>query len=140
WLPNPVAWCVQQAYPELSADRYDPFLPTFMLWSVQLDPLKRNNGADYNGGNLTDYFALNTDAIDYKYLINNNNPDFTKGINLPYDSSVILSTKSTYSLTQQIDTYIQNYPSDPNDPILESIKEIYNNRKILSQAVSGFNL
>ncbi|WP_057937836.1 hypothetical protein [Algoriphagus resistens] len=140
WLPNPVAWCVQQAYPELSADRYDPFLPTFMLWSVQLDPLKRNNGADYNGGNLTDYFTLNTDAIDYEYLINNNNPDFTKGINLPYDSSVILSTKSTYSLTQQIDTYIQNYPSDPNDPILESIKEIYNNRKILSQAVSGFNL
>lgn len=141
WLANPVAWNRQEAYPELSTNRFDPFLPTFMLWKVQLDPLKPNNGNNYNPQNLTEFFHLDTDAIDYQYqVIQNVSTQFTKGFFIPYENSVILSTKSTFSLSQQIDTYIKNYPDDSNDQYLEEIRDSYNNRKILSQAVGGFNL
>jgi hypothetical protein len=141
WPLNTIGWNTQQHYPEFTANRYDPFLPTFLLWTAELDSLAPKNGTDYDAQNLTDYFQLDTDAVDYQYTVNGGTPvPFTRGNNLGYDSSVVLSTKSTYSLTQQVDTYVTNYPSDPNDQLLEDISTFYNKRKILSQSISGFNL
>lgn len=141
WALNTIAWQAQQNYPEFTATRYDPFLPTFLLWTTELDPLKPASGTDYDAQNLTDFFQLDEDAIDYQYTVNAGIPaPFTKGNSLNYQNSVVLSTKSTNSLTQQVNTYVTNYPSDPNDQLLEDISAFFNQRKILSQSISGFNL
>jgi hypothetical protein len=140
WLLNVVAWETQQYYPEFNTERYDPFLPTFLVWDSQFEPLKPNNGIDYNAQNVTDYFNLDTDAVDYQYAVNSGTPvSFTRS-NLKYNSSIVLSSKSTYSLTQQVTTYVNNFPSDPNDQLLKDIIQFYNQRKILSQSISGFNI
>ena len=52
WPPDAVAWNTQTALPEFTPRRFDPFLPVFLIWNVQLEPLKRDDGSDYGSENL----------------------------------------------------------------------------------------
>jgi hypothetical protein len=138
WAPDAVAWNTQTALPEFDDTRYDPFLPVFMIWTAQLDPLKRNDGLNYTVSNLTDYFTLDADAVDFQYQT----PDtFTTAMPVSYSRSVTLSKNATHSLTQQIDNYVANYHTDQDtDAKLEAAKQIYKSRKFISQGLSGFNI
>ncbi|MCB0429491.1 MAG: hypothetical protein H6585_02555 [Flavobacteriales bacterium] len=139
WAPDAVAWNAQQQYPEFDNDRYDPFLPVSMVWKLAYDPLKQSDGSGYSATNLTDFFEMDPDAIDYVYRMNGTTPvDFTVGQQLPYDNSVVLSKRPTFNLTTQIDNYAQNYPTDPADPTLSQISDYYKSLHIMSQAMSGF--
>jgi hypothetical protein len=140
WAPDAVAWNTQTALPEFDSDRYDPFLPVFLLWSAQLDPLTRNknNGSDYAADNLTNYFHLDADAVDYQYKMP---PAFTTEVPVLYESAVTLAKTTTYSLTNQIDNYVANYPTDAVvDAELEDAKSVYQSRKIVSQGLGSFNI
>lgn len=140
WTPDPVAWTTQLALPEFSATRYDPFLPVSLVWTVSFDPLQWNNGRSYDAANLTGYFQMDADAVDYQYLMNGGSAvPFTSSTALSYSGSVSLSKRPTVSLTQQINKYIANYPTDPADPKLDNIRAAYQTRKFLSQALSGFS-
>lgn len=138
WPPDAVAWNTQTALPEFTADRYDPFLPVFLIWTAQLEPLKRDADPDYGAKNLTGYFNLDADGVDYQYQPGGG---FTTGKPVRYDSTVTLSKTATYSLTNQIDSYVKNYPTDEKaDAALGVAKATYQSRKIISQALSGFNM
>lgn len=138
WAPDAIAWNTQTALPEFTADRNDPFLPVFLIWTAQIDPLTRNSGLDYAANNLTNYFSLDADAVDYQYQMP---AAFTTKVPVKYDSSVTLSKTTTNSLTNQIDNYVANYPTDTEaDAELEAAKTVYESRKIISQGLSGFNL
>jgi hypothetical protein len=79
--------------------------------------------------------------VDYAYDMNGGTPvNFTSPNYADYLSSVVLSTKPTYSLTSQIQSYIRNYPRDPADPTLEQIEALYGSRNFMSQAISGFSV
>lgn len=137
WIPDAVAWNTQLQYPDFGTERYDPFLPSSIVWNLSLDPLIRNeNTYNYDSGNITDYFALDSNAIDYEY---NTGKPFTTNKPVEYDGSVVLSRKSTFSLLYQIDNYENNYPDDPANPDLTAIAENYRGRKILAQSMSGLN-
>lgn len=137
WAPDAVAWNTQPALPEFTPNRYDPFLPVFLLWTAQLEPLKRDVGSNYGPGNLTNYFHLDTEGIDYQYTAGT---IFTTSQPVRYKRAVTLSKATTYSLTNQIDSYVRNYPTDKKtDATLEQAKETYENRKIISQGLDGFN-
>ncbi|PPD38106.1 MAG: hypothetical protein CTY16_20685 [Methylobacter sp.] len=139
WVPDAVQWNTQMQYPEFSENRYDPFLPVSLIWNLSLDPLqKKLDKLDYSNTNLTDFFQLNPDAIDYQYSVNN--LPITTGDEVSYDSSVVMSKKATFSLTYQIDSFEANYPNDPADPTLSQISNDYKSRKILSQTMSGLNV
>ena len=148
WPPDAVGWNAQQALPGLNSGktvRLDPFLPTFLIWNAQLNPLVFNNThsqqSNYDAANLTDYFQLDADAIDYQYKMNGSQAVHFASINAAsMQNSVVLSKKPTYSLSAQIDNYVQNYPSDPANAKLQAVSEAYRQRKIMSQALSGFNL
>ena len=138
WAPDAVAWTTQPALPEFTPKRYDPFLPVFLLWTAQLEPLKRDEGNNYGPGNLTNYFHLDPDGIDYRYTTGTS---ITTDKPVRYERSVTLSKATTYSLTNQIDSYIRNYPTDEKtDATLEQAKETYQSRKIISQGLDGFNV
>jgi hypothetical protein len=138
WPPDTVAWNTQPALPEFTPTRFDPFLPVFLLWTAQLEPLKRDDGSNYGAENLTNYFELDADGIDYRYQAGTN---FTTGKPVKYARSVTLSKATTYSLTNQIDTYVRNYPTDEQtDATLEEAKATYESRKIISQGLSGLDL
>ena len=137
WAPDPVGWNSQLVYLEFGKTRFDPFLPTFLIWHAELAPLVTNNAQNYDANNLTDYFQLDADAIDYQYKTGVN---FTATNLASMQNSVVLSKKPTFSLSSQIANYLQNYPNDPAKTALENISTAYNNRSIMSQAMSGFNL
>lgn len=144
WPPDPVGWTAQMKLPPgFGPQRVDPFLPVWLLWEFRFFPLVRNssNGADYAPDNLTKYFRLDDQAIDYQYIMNNGTPvPFVAANALGYDNSVVLSKKPVYSLTTQIDNYLKNYPDDPAADKLKKVRDIYAGRKIVSQALSGFNV
>lgn len=138
WPPDAVAWNTQTLLPEFDSTRFDPFLPVFLVWSAQLDPLRRDAGSDYAAGNLQNHFMLDGDAVDYQYKLNGG---FTTNVFVPYESSVTLSKTTTNSLTGQIDNYIANYPTDTEtDAELTSARQAYQHSKIISQGLGGFNL
>jgi hypothetical protein len=141
WLPNAVAWNAQTAVPAFSSTRMDPFLPAFLIWTVRLFPMRwKGTGMNYTSDNLTGFFGLDADAVDYMYTMNGGTPvNFTASQYVEYTSSVVLSTKSTYSLTGQIDAYLSKYPSDPADPTLKQIEDTYGKRNFLAQSISGFS-
>jgi hypothetical protein len=142
WAPDQVGWNAQQALPEFTPTRVDPFLPVYLIWGVRIYPLQWGDGQSYTATNLTQFFGLNADAVDYAYDMNGSTPvKFTSENYADYLSSVVLSTKPTFSLTSQIENYIKNYPKDPADPTLEEIKKVYASpgRNYLSQAISGFS-
>ena len=143
WAPDAVAWNAQQALPEFTSTRVDPFLPTYLIWQLSFDPLRQINAQhdSYTSSNITQYFSLNSDAVDYQYVMTGTTPvAFTKGNPVNYQSSVVLSQKPVFSLTAQIDSYEQNYPDDPADQTLDEVKQAYIQRNIMSQAMSGFSV
>ena len=138
WPPDAVAWNTQPALPEFTPNRFDPFLPVFLLWTAQLEPLKRDDGSNYGPGNLTNYFHLDTEGIDYLYKPGSS---FTTSQAVRYKRSVTLSKATTFSLTNQIDSYVRNYPTDEaTDRTLEEARSTYESRRIISQGLGGFNL
>lgn len=140
WPPDPVAWSAQRAWPEFTADRYDPFLPVSLVWSLGLDPLRHTGpGGGYGATTVTDFFQLDDDAVDYRPLLKDGRPaSFTTGTTVRYDGSVALSKKPTFSLTRQIDSYVSSNPNDPADPTLQQISAYYQTAKMMAQATSGF--
>lgn len=141
WLPDPVGWNAQTALPAFSSARVDPFLPVYLIWTVRFNPLQwKGSGMNYTPDNLTSFFSLDSDAVDYDYQLNGSAPvPFTSSNYVEYTSSVALSTKATYSLTGQIDAYLKKYPKDPADPSLEQIEALYGSRNFLAQSLSGFS-
>ncbi|MBV9762794.1 MAG: hypothetical protein JO340_19705 [Acidobacteriaceae bacterium] len=144
WPPDPIGWTAQMRQAlGFGSQRLDPFLPVWLVWEFRFYPLVRNSnsGSDYAPDNLTRYFRLNSQAIDYQYIVNDGVPvPFVAANALGYGSSVVLSKKPVYSLTEQIENYIKNYPDDPANDKLKEVLKVYAGRKIVSQTLSGFNI
>ena len=145
WTPNIVAWTTQKALTAFSSSRVDPFLPIFMIWNIKLYPLKRestdtNANEIYSDTNLTDFFVLDADAVDYQYIMNGDTPvPFTIENYVEYGNSATMSSNSAGVLVHQINSYIGSHPNDPEDATLKQIAQYYDSRKFLSQGISGFN-
>ncbi|MGL5888619.1 MAG: hypothetical protein ACRC3B_01970, partial [Bacteroidia bacterium] len=133
-----------------SSTRVDPFLPVSMVWNVTYWPLKPNvNNTNYNASNITDYFALDPNGIDYQYIMNNGVPvNFTSQFSGNYNDWVTMSSKAVFNLTQQINNYIKNYPPNPNNPddpnnavdqSLQDVLTVYQNKNYLAQSISSFS-
>ncbi|KEP69998.1 hypothetical protein DL1_21090 [Thioclava dalianensis] len=135
WTPYGTALTTQTALTEFSATRFDPFLPVFLLWQAQLDPLARDPASNYTPDSLTRHFSLDPDAIDYIYA-----PDesFTTGTAVRYGGSVTLSRQPTRSLTAQIDQYEKLYPHDAVDDALNHARAVFEQAQIMSQGIGGF--
>lgn len=145
WPPNAISWTTQEALPAFSSTRVDPFLPIFMIWNVSLRPLKWEN-QDTNGNpvykptNLTDFFTLDEDAVDYMYKMQGGSAvPFTSPDAVGYGNSATMSSNSTGVLVYQINSFIADHPNDPEKDILQQIAKLYDTKRFLSQAVSGFN-
>ena len=143
--PDAVAWNAQQAYPALGTAHYDPFLPLFMAWQVQFDPLRRDalNPADlpdYTPNVLAEYFAPDAEGLDYQYSLSGGQAGFTTGQSSTYAGSVTLFKKPAHTLADQIKKYIQDYPKDPAEANLVAAATAYEARSLVSQALGGFNL
>jgi hypothetical protein len=141
--PDPVGWNGQQVLPEFSDPgggrygmRVDPFMPVFLIWNVRFDALQRS-GDLYASDSLDRSFTLDKDGVEYTYRADAP-PSFAAGAEI--GGSIVLSKRPVFSLTRQIDVYMQNYRDAAADPALQQIKQIYQARKIMAQALSGFNL
>lgn len=138
-----VGWNTQTALPEFAAGRVDPFLPVFMIWKVNFSPLQW--GADaanqlYSSTNITDYFQFDTDGVDYQYKMSGSAPvPFTSPTGVGYEDDATMRSGAVNVLTYQITNYISNNPGDPENATLQQIADVYGGRKILSQAMNGFN-
>jgi hypothetical protein len=146
WAPDPVGWSCQTALPEFSATRLDPFLPVSLVWEAAVTPLKHAAGKDYSAANLTDYFRLDDDGVDWSARLEHGNAVPLLGeATITYGGSVILSRRPTISLGQQIDTYLADHPRDPDHPEtdpgpeLRKIKADYAQSRMLSQGLSGLS-
>jgi hypothetical protein len=137
WAPDPIGWTAQHGLTGFPASRVDPFLPVSLVWALQLDAFQPGGTNGYAAGDLTATFALDPDGVDYVY---SPGASFVQQGALTYDSSVVLSRKPVFSLTAQIDDYERMYPTDPEDPTLDTISAAYKSRNIVSQALSGFNV
>ena len=135
--PDAVGWNAQTALPEFSASRADPFLPVWMTWGLRFDPLARDTGGSYAAGTLADRFILGTDEIDLSYPVP---AAFTTGSPVSYSGTVVLSKKPFVSLTEQIGTYLAQFPGDEADTELASARADLAGRKVLSQALDTFSL
>lgn len=144
WPLNSIAWNTQELHKELSASRMDPFLPIFMIWSISLNPLlweQDKVNQVYAPNNVTDFFELDKDGVDYLYKMNNGAPvPFTSALAVPYGDASTMRTGSTGVLSFQISTYVNDHPTDPENDILNKIAAMYKTRKILSQSLGGFNI
>jgi hypothetical protein len=143
WPPDAVGWTAQTKMPkEFGLTRVDPFMPVSLIWGFNFFPLVRNNNStNYTANNLTGYFQLDTNAVDYQYLMPGGVPvPFTAPNYVSYSSSVVLSKQPVFSLTNQIDKYLKNFPGDPAEDKLKKVRDIYAGRSILAQALSGFNV
>ena len=144
WAPNSIAWNTQTAYPEFAASRVDPFLPVFMIWNVNVNPLlweQDKVNQVYSPSNITDFFALDPDGVDYLYNMNGSVPvPFTAPSPVTYSDAATMRSGAANVLSFQITSYINNNPGDPENPTLQKIADLYDSRKILSQALSGFNI
>lgn len=146
--PDPVGWRTQTPLPEFTSTRVDPFLPVWLVWSASIDPLAHGQGTDYAPTTISDRFALDTDAVDYRYRVASGAPvpGFTTGKPVTYAGAVVLNKRPTEGLTTQIDTYISDYPTDPTDPNdhanaeLTAARDDIAGRRIMSQALSGLSM
>jgi hypothetical protein len=147
FAPSFVGWNAQASYPEFTSPqpgytRNDPFLPVFLIWETELNPLVRDGSQlnDYSAANLKDHFGLDADDIDYIYPVINHAPKpFTTGKKVNYRGSVVLSKRPVYNLTSQVDTYAGQYPDDPYLKDLRALAETYKDRRIMSQALDGWS-
>lgn len=139
WAPQQISWNTQLLHPDLSQQRYDPFLPVMMIWNLSFYPLRQlGEGANYSPDNLTRFFELDPDRITLNYKVDQ--LPFTAPDAVKYSAGASMSKKSVYSLTYQIDSYVTAYPEDPADPALEAISASYKGRNILSQTLSNLNI
>jgi hypothetical protein len=135
--PDAVGWNTQTALPEFSATRVDPFLPVWMTWELQLNPLAREtSGGGYAAGTLADKFVLGTDEIDLSYPVP---AAFTTGTPVSYSGTVVLSKKPFVSLTEQINLYLTEFPGDEADTELTNARNDLAGRKVMSQALDTFS-
>ena len=140
WAPCPIAWNGQTSLPAFSSTRVDPFLPVYFIWQVRFHPLQWGSGTNYTSDNLSKYFELTADAVDYTYAVTGGAPPpFVASNSVDYTGSVVLSAKAAFNLTAQVERYCSQYPSDPADPSLEQIKALYETRNFLAQSISGFS-
>ena len=135
--PDAVGWNAQTALPEFGRARVDPFLPVWLTWQLQLNPLARGRDGGYDPGTLRDGFNLDADAIDLTYHVP---ADFTTGVSVIYSGAVVLSKKPFVSLTDQIDRYLADYPHDKADTELGDARDYLAGRKVMSQSLDTFNL
>ncbi|MFZ6678812.1 hypothetical protein [Undibacterium sp. Tian12W] len=146
WAPNTIGWSTQATPAGFPSSQVNPFLPVFMVWNVRLNPLlweaKDSNGnAIYSPSNLTDFFTLDTDAVDYVYKMNGSQAvNFTSPDAITYGNSSTMSSNSTGVLVYQINSYIASHPGDPDNPTLQSIADLYADKNFLAQSISGFNI
>lgn len=135
--PDAVGWNDQTPLPEFSPARLDPFLPVWLIWEGQVYPLNRDQAVNYPAGTLADRFILATDEIDLGYPLP---AAFTAKEPVSYNGAVVLSKKPFVSLTQQIDTYLTEYPGDQATTELTSARDYLAGRKVMSQAMDTFSL
>jgi len=139
--PDAVGWNAQTALPEFSPTRVDPFLPVWMTWEMRLDPLARDSTGsgdpdkNYAPGTLADQFILGTDEMDLGYPLP---AAFTTGQLVSYTGTVVLSKKPFVSLTEQINSYLKEFPGDEADTELSNALNDLSGRKVLSQALDTF--
>lgn len=146
WPPNCIGWTAQATPSGFPASQVNPFLPVFMIWNVRLNPLLWENQSNssnpqYSATNITDFFALDTDAVDYAYKMNGGQAlDFTSPASVTYGNSAVMNSNSTGVLAYQIQSFIDNHPGDPDTATLQSIAQMVAGKKFLAQAISGFDL
>ncbi|MEM6270488.1 MAG: hypothetical protein AAF998_13680 [Bacteroidota bacterium] len=146
WPPDHVGWTTQATPSGFPSTQVNPFLPIFMIWTVELDPL-RQVGTDGQGNpayaakNLTDFFTLDADAVDYVYKVEGGQGvDFTSGQITPYGDSSTMTANSANVLLYQINSYLGNHPNDPEKDTLAAIATEYGKNKFLAQSIGGFNI
>jgi hypothetical protein len=135
--PDPVGWTAQALLPEFAAQRADPFLPVWMIWTANLDPLARASDGSYAPTRLTDGFALDADVTDLTYQPP---AQFTTGRAIDYTGAVLLSKQPAAALAQQIDRYLAEYPTDPAHDELVRARDDLTGRKLISQGLDTFSL
>ena len=132
WSPDPVGWNAQRLLKELANARVDPFLPLWLTWDAQLDPLAHDG--DYAPDTITHDF----DPTSLAYPLP---AKFTTGEFIGYHGAVALSKKPIVSLTQQIDRYIADYPlPTQTERELRAARDDFAARRVFSQALGGFGL
>lgn len=144
WAPDNVGWNTQQLYTEFTSTRVDPFLPIFMIWNVSLNPLLWEGDTTnqlYSSTNLTDFFSLDPDGVDYLYNMNGSSAvGFTSPDSVDYGDDATMRSGATNVLSYQITNFITNNPNGPDNTVLQQIADLYSSRKILSQGLSSFNI
>ncbi|HZI46845.1 MAG TPA: hypothetical protein VFD75_03560, partial [Pyrinomonadaceae bacterium] len=143
WAPDNVGWSTQQGVTGFPDTRFDPFLPIFMIWNVSLSPLQWEQdklNMVYSPTNITDFFTLDDDGVDYVYKMDGGNPvPFTSSNLVNYGDDATMRSGASGVLSYQITNYLKNNPDDPEKQTLLDIAALYDGRNFLSQSMSGFN-
>lgn len=139
YQPDAVGWSNQPALPEFSSQRFDPYLPVWMLWSGDLDPLapKGATAGTYAPGTVTDGFTLDPTTLDFDYPTP---ARFTSGTVIGYRGEVVLSKTPMVNLVAQINGYLDEFSADPADPELIAAREDLAGKQVMSQALDTFGL
>ncbi|WP_338523779.1 hypothetical protein NUH87_29380 [Pseudomonas batumici] len=115
-----------------------PWLPTFLNWEVMFSPYHRvgqgENGASYAADAVTGAFTLDKDGLDFD-ANPNLQPDPTFQT---YSGTLTLAGRTELNLQSQIETYLKNYPDDPNAKALKSILGQLD-LQAMAQSLNGFN-
>lgn len=139
YAPDAVGWSDQPSLPEFSTRRFDPYLPVWMLWSGDLDPLapKGQTPGAYAAGAVTEQFRLDPTTLDFDYSAP---ARFTTGTPIGYRGEVVLSKTPMVNLVSQIDGYLDEFAADPADPELIAARTDLANKRVMSQALDTFGL
>ncbi|WP_331768101.1 hypothetical protein [Embleya sp. NBC_00896] len=138
--PDAVGWNAQASLPASSPRGEDPFLPVWLTWHIMLDPLARGVDGRYSPGTLVERFVPDGAAGDLTYPVP---AAFTTGAPVAYSGAVVLSKKPMVGLTRQIDRYLTDLSTDTTDTTddgLRSARDDFAGRRVMSQALGGFNL
>ena len=140
WTPYAAGWSAQERIGSLDPNRYDPFLPVFLVWTCRLDPMVRDRGNDYGPDALSRHFELDPNGVDYTYPLHGGQAGpITTGVPVEYGGAIVLSRQPTRSLSAQIEQYRKFYPGSDEDTALETARKAYDRRQIVSQSIDGFN-
>lgn len=143
WAPDNAGWITQLEVPGFPSTRFDPFLPIFMIWNVSMSPLQWEQdklNQFYSETNITDFFTLDNDGVDYVYKMSGGAAvPFSSSNTVSYEDDATMRSGATGVLSYQITNFLANNPDDPEKQTLLNIAALYNGRKFLSQSMSGFN-
>lgn len=145
WLGDGIGWTAQELYPNLSSSRYDPFLPLFIIWKVSLNPLCKGHQDStklpaYSDTNITEYFELDDNSVDYQYLMNGNQAvEFTDSTSSSYSYFTTLNSNAGKTLMHQIKSYQAHNQSTPDKESLENIIDSLKGKTYISQNLGYFN-